>query len=85
MRDKFTAICKKSFSKLNSWGNYSFILKDEEHEVELLALDYFCILIYINKEKEVFIRIFESEFKEYFYSNKELRKNKLEKIILQHE
>lgn len=80
MRKEYTIVCKKSFSKLDSKGNYYPFRKNVTYDCEELNLDYFCLLIYCHYRIDTYCRIFDSEFKEFFYSEKELRKYKLEKI-----
>lgn len=81
MKDRYKTVCKKSFSKLDSQGNYYTFIKDREYEYEeFVNLDYFCVLIYCRHNKNVYCRIFKTEFKESFFTSSELRKEKLGKI-----
>lgn len=78
---KNKTVCKKSLSRLDSHGDYYVFIKDREYKYEeIKKLDYFCILIYCRHNKDVYCRIFETEFKESFFTPSELRKYKLEKI-----
>jgi hypothetical protein len=76
----YSTVCKKSFSKLDSRGDYYPFIKNRKYECEELNLDYFCLLINCHHQKGVFCRIFDSEFKEFFFTDSELRKYKLKKI-----
>lgn len=80
MSIKYKITCKKSFSKLDSKGDYYPFVKNKTYDCEELNLDYFCLLINCHHNKGVFCRIFKSEFKECFFTPNELRKYKLDKI-----
>jgi len=77
----YIATCKKSFIKETKITKYSFyIYKDKEYNCNLIS-DY-NIRVYNESltEERNYYDFTINEWSKFFYSNQELRKNKLKKI-----
>lgn len=81
MRNDLMTICKQDLTKQNTTDLHFYFKKDERYFFDIINIGNgnYCTFFY-NKVYDQKCKIFESEFREYFYTENELRKIKLNKI-----